>query len=266
MNEIDSMMVFFMIVFIFGCCNACEPMISSYQIQNLIALDSHFYWTHCRAALQPLSSLLQPVAALRFGPFVAFVPASTRLRAALWPPLLLNSPPCRAARWPPLFLQHDGWHRWRFGPSLFFLFPRCSLSLGALLISSYALSSCHGRCKPLPWQQLHQGSSCWSGVCWSHKGCQRNTEKEESVTQICTRSESPKVTARVDCWLFSFFVTTSHCHRPQLTAIPFWQIHLHCQKLQLESLSTGLQVHAQLCMSGEMVFPNQLHNGLSWFA
>ena len=97
-------------------------------------------------------------------PFIAFVTASTSRRTAFWPPLLLNLSPCRAALWPPLSLQHDGWHRWWFVPSLFSLCPLCPLSLGAWLISSHTLSSCCGRCEPLPQQQPHRGSSCWSGV------------------------------------------------------------------------------------------------------
>ena len=36
----------FMIVFVFGRCNACKPMTISYQIRNSIALGSHFYWRH----------------------------------------------------------------------------------------------------------------------------------------------------------------------------------------------------------------------------
>ena len=69
-----------MIVFVFGRCNARETTTISYQIQNLIALGSR-----CRMAL--------------------FVAASTCRRAALRPPLLLNSSPRHAALWPPLSLN-----------------------------------------------------------------------------------------------------------------------------------------------------------------
>ena len=84
--------------------------------------------------------------------------------------------------------------------------------------------------------------------------------KKKALPKYALDPNLPKVRQEliVDCFCHN---VSSHC--PQFTAIPFRQIHLHCQKLQRESLSTGLQVQAQLRMSWEMVFPNRLHYGLS---
>ncbi len=211
MNEIDSMIFYDCICFL------SLQWWTNDEEQSNLEFDSTWFSLLLNLLLVAPFVLLQPIAMLRFGPLCC----STHRRAALRFGPLCPSTPCFFCN------QHDGWHWWRFVPSIFYL----PLSLGALLfISSYALSSCHGRCKPLLqqqlhwvsscwssicwschgrcdtllWQQPHQGSSFWSDVCWSRGVCRRNTsEKEESVTKICTRFESPKGTTRVDCWLFS---------------------------------------------------------------
>ena len=97
-----------MIVFVFGRCNAREPTTISYQIQNLIALGSHFYRTRCCAALQPLLSLLQPVAVLHFDTLRRFCHCFNPSPSCALAPFvaqLVTAPRCALA---PLSLQRDG--------------------------------------------------------------------------------------------------------------------------------------------------------------